>query len=125
MSHWYGPRTMAQRHRVGDYFQTIDEIECALLGLKTENQAGNPRGFSRKADDLAGEKMGKASLKANASLEATDISVDWVRFCAEGNAKVLFNGVERLGEMMVSEENGKIERREGAKRSPRRSKLYD
>ena len=59
--------------------------------------------------------MGEANLKGNASLEATDISVNKVRFRAEGDAKVQIEGVERLGELIVSEEGGKIEIREGAK----------
>lgn len=52
--------------------------------------------------------IGEANVKDNASLEATDVSVNKVRFRAEDNAIVQIKGVEKLGELLTSEEGGKI-----------------
>ena len=99
----------------------IEKPQDLTFGCTTLELSNNARlianrvHFGRPMTWQAENSMGEANLKGNASLEATDISVNKVRFRAEGNAKVQIKGVERLGELMVSEEGGKIEIREGAK----------
>jgi hypothetical protein len=83
---------------------------CTTLELSNNAKLiANRVHFGRPMTWQPESSMGEANLKGNASLEATEISVNKVRFRTEGNAKVQINGVQRLGELMVSEEGGKIE----------------
>lgn len=83
---------------------------CTTLELSNNaNLIANRVHFGRPMTWQPESNMGEANLKDNATLEAKDISVNKVRFRAEDNATVHVNGVERLGELLVSEEGGKIE----------------
>lgn len=52
--------------------------------------------------------IGEANVKGKATLQAENISVNKVRFRAEDDATISINGLDRLGELKLSEEGGKI-----------------
>ncbi|TWU30666.1 family 43 glycosylhydrolase [Novipirellula artificiosorum] len=83
---------------------------CTTLELSNDAKLiANQVHFGRPMTWQPENEIGEANVKGNASLEATNISVNRVRFRAEDKSHVKIDGVERLGELIVSEEGGKIE----------------
>lgn len=100
---------------------------CTTLELSGEAKLiANRVHFGRPMTWQPESNIGEANVKDNALLEATDISVNKVRFRAEDNAMVQINGVERLGALLTSEEGGKIQVDEAGQASaaPTRPKVW-
>jgi hypothetical protein len=94
--------------------QGIDQPQDMTFGCTTLELSGDAKlianrvHFGRPMTWTPENNIGEANIKGNARLEANNISVNKIRFRAEGHAQVNLSGVERLGEMKVSEEGGSI-----------------
>ncbi|TWU29075.1 nucleoside hydrolase-like domain-containing protein [Novipirellula artificiosorum] len=83
---------------------------CTTLELSGESKLIADRvHFGRPMTWQPENSIGEANVKDNASLQANDISVNKIRFRAEDKATIKINGVEKLGQMLTSEEGGEIE----------------
>ena len=84
-------------------------IGCTTMELSGQAQLIASRvHFGRPMTWQPENNLGEANLRDRASLRATNISVNRVRFRAEGESSVQIRDVEKLGELLISEEGGTI-----------------
>ncbi|WP_197231657.1 nucleoside hydrolase-like domain-containing protein [Novipirellula artificiosorum] len=93
----------------------IDKPQDMTFGCTTLELSGDAKlianrvHFGRPMTWQPENNLGEANVKENATLQAKNISVNKVRFRAEGDATVYIDGLKKLGDLFVSEEGGRVE----------------